>query len=260
MHGNRLAIADFDGIHLFEGMSGVSRLVKLKYPRDVHFSTDGSLLVCSDIVNQALYTIDWNRAEAQLQPVKKRISNIAFISPDVLLLFGASKVNRWKWNGKQFNPISLGIETVSTIWPRQYKIHRNGLLQVLASYGKMWPIQFDSFFNWLSGHQIPINRWIPKQECYRWRLVDEQDRVVEEFQEPIHNNSTPIYGDLAVVIQPKQEGSTLLQLWSYAPTWPNALAVGVVIYLVLFVVYRCVPTMKPSINTTEGSSLPHSEG
>lgn len=260
MHGNRLAIAGFEGIHLFEGLSGVSRLVRLKSPRDVHFSTDGSLLVCSENTAHQLYTLDWDRAEAQLQPVKKEMYSIAFISPDVLLIYDADKVNRWKWDGRQFNPISPGIKADSSVWPLQYKIHRCGLLQVLASHGKMWPIQFDTFFTWLSKHQVPMERWFPKEENYRWRLIDEQDRVVQEFQEPRHTNGIKIYGDLVVELQPQKEGGTLLQLGSHSPTWPNALAVGVVIYLMLYVVMRCVQTMKPSIISTEGSSLSDSGG
>jgi len=247
MHGNRVAIADSEGIHLFEGLSGASRFLKLKSPYDLHFSTDGSLLVCSEKNTQKLYTIDWDRAEAHIQPVNKRIYSIAFISPDVLLIFDTSTVNRWKWDGKQFNAISPGIAAFSGIWPLQHKIHRSGRLQVLASGAIQWAPLFDTFFTWLTQHQVPVERWIPKEGWQHWRLVDEQDQVVQEFDEPRNTNGYKIYDDLVVEPQPQKDGSTILQLWSHAPMWPNALAMGMITYLLLYVGMRCVQTMKPSI-------------
>ena len=260
MHGNRLAIAAFEQIHLFEGVSGISRIVTMKHPRDIHFSTDGSLLVCSENVAHKLYTIDWDRAEAHLQPVNKRIYSIDFISADVLLIFDATTVNRWKWDGKQFKPVSPGVESVSSVWPLQYKIHRSGLLQVLASWDRRWSPQFNNFFTWLSQHQVPVERWFPKEEWNHWRLVDEQDQVLQEFHEPSHVNSTPIYSDLGIEIQPQQDGSTILQLRSLGLMWPNTLAMGIISYMVLYVALRCVQTKNPAIIPAEGSSISHSGG
>ncbi len=102
---------------------------------------------------------------------------------------------------------------------------------------KDWPLQFKSLFQWLADKKLPIERWVPKQYYRHWVVLDNQDQIQREYYETDRNRRRELYDHFAVEVEPdKQYATSTITFWNEHPVWPNALAVGVVLYLLLYVV------------------------
>ncbi len=241
---NRLALAEKDQIRLIEGQEGRVRTIPYKYPTNLTFSPDGRWLVFSDLEYQ-LRILNWETGKL-VQPAgfSKKVYSLKFLSNDLLvvssLALAGQEVSRWKWDGERFHAVSPGIVLRSNLWPLFCKLDANGLLHVSTYYGEDWPLRWKPFFTWLQEHKFPIEKWYPLEIGSHWHVLDEQDRLIGEYFEPLTSSRSKINNQFAVEVRADEKASTTtITLWNVSPVWPNALALGMMVYLLIYVMVRC---------------------
>lgn len=240
-HGSRLAFAENGYIRLFDVSSRNERSLKLNSASCLTFSPDGKLLACIWGVG-TFYFIDWEKA-VLIEPIQpKPVASFCFINNDTLLLVHDQYINlgeinsRWRWDGVALRQVSPGIKrTTHSTWP-MVKNTPTGKIHLYAGAQKDWPLQLKSIFQWLTERKLPIDRWFPKQWRLHWLVLDDQDRITREYDELQSNYRHQLYDQLSIEIKPdKGYTSTTVTLWNGHPTWPNALAAGMMCFLLLYV-------------------------
>jgi hypothetical protein len=240
IHGNKIAMAESGWVKLFDADTHRERDFQIGAGDIIRFSSEGSLLVCTDSSHQKLINIDWETATHTQQSLNFRILSFNFISDDVMLIHDGNLAKRWKWNGREFSSISPGIAVAGNVMPVPFRKHRSGLLQLLAAFEADWPIHLKPWLAWLESKNIPVSKWYPKIKQGRWYLVDEHDQVVSEVNEPLFDSKIRIYDQFAVEFLPGTNGSKSILFWNTTPIWPNAMALGMMVYLMLYVAARCI--------------------
>ncbi len=249
-HRDRIALIDKEQVWLFNDKNDPGRSVPMKFAANLTFSPDGKWLVCTLVQSQQLYFIDWKTASL-IKPLNfdKMVHSLGFLSDDVILIseqhLSGQKVSRWRWDGKELHAISPGVVLRSNSWPLRFIQQSDGTLHVSVFIEKGWPKRWTSFFYWLLEKNIPIERWYPQEYQWHFHVLDSMDRPIREFEEPWQMKLLPAIKPYAVEIQPVNNSSmTVITLWNTSPTWPNSLAVGLLIYLALYTIARCCFTLS----------------
>ena len=136
--------------------------------------------------------------------------------------------------------VSPGIKLQSQQFMPLVKTISNGGLHLSVNSVKDWPLQFKAVLQWLADKSFPIERWVPKQYHRHWVVLNDQDQITREYYERNQSKRRQLYDHFAVEVEPdKQFATSTITFWNEHPVWPNALAVGVVLYLLLYVMVLC---------------------
>ncbi len=250
-HGNKLAFVEKASVHFYDIDTKIERSVRVGNVNCLTFSPNGKLLACVDWTNNTFHFIDWDKADL-IEPVgpPKTVVSFTFISNDTLLLvynrgkYGSNQQvhSRWRWDGAGLKQITPGITLASHQILPFFKATNNSELHLNADALKDWPLQFKSLFQWLADKTFPVERWFPKKVYRHWVVLDNQDHIQREYYE--NNQSSrrrELYDHFSVEVEPdKQYATSTITFWNEHPVWPNALAVGLVLYLLLFVMMRVI--------------------
>jgi len=242
-HGSKLAFVENETIKLFDVSTKIERSIKVTEPVDLTFSPDGRLLACVDRESHQFYFIDWDKGLlVKALGREKHVESFSFVSNNVVL-FVFKKANqeaehsRWHWDGVSLKQISPGIKMPNNQvfpflkGPFQSELHVSTLTL------RDWHSQLKPIFQWLADKKLPIERWVPKQYFRRWVVLDDQDHIKREYYEGGDRTERhALYDHFSVEVEPaKQYATSTITFWNEHPIWPNALAVGVVFYLMLYV-------------------------
>ncbi|MFT3882791.1 MAG: hypothetical protein QM703_24450 [Gemmatales bacterium] len=244
-YGSKLAFVEGDYIKLFDVATNTERSISVRSEAAcLEFSPDGKLLGCVSKNSTVLNFIDWDKA-VLIEPVtsKKPVTSFSFITNDTLLLahdqplLDADSFHaRWRWDGKELKQISPGIKLKSRQSLPVVKMTANGELHLSFYAVTDWPLRFKSLLQWLADKKIPIEKWVHRQIYDHWVVLDDQDRLQREYYEEDRYLRRVLYDQLSVEVEPdKQFTTSTITFRNEHPVWPNALAVGVVIYLLLYV-------------------------
>lgn len=243
-HRDRVAIGGADQLWLLEGKAGQGRTVQLKNAMNMKFSTDGRWLACTDAASLLCF-IEWETGMVK-RPVgfTNQVHSLAFISNDTVVLsmsmLAGQEVSRWRWDGETLHPVSPGIVLPSNMWPLFSKHDPNGRLHISVQTNEDWPLQMKPLLSWLEAHQVPIAQWFPRENGFHWHVLDDKDRSVREYHEPRQNKYIQLNHPYALEIRPGvRSAGTIVVVWNTSPVWPNALALGMVVYILLYVIVRC---------------------
>ncbi|HQR05880.1 MAG TPA: hypothetical protein PLN21_03605 [Gemmatales bacterium] len=239
---SRVAFTEGVFIRMFDINTKKERSIKVGNTQCLSFSPDGKLLACVDRGNDTFYLIDWENA-VLIEPLQsaKKVSSFCFLTNDSLLLAHDSSRNemvhsRWRWDGSSLKQVSPGVRLSSQQFMPLVKPNHTDELHLSVNSVKDWPMQLKSLFQWLADTKFPIERWIPKQYRRHWVVLDDQDHIQREYYESNQGRRHALYDQLSVEVEPdKQFGSATITFWNEHPVWPNSLAVGVVLYLLLYV-------------------------
>ncbi|MFT3878412.1 MAG: hypothetical protein QM703_01990 [Gemmatales bacterium] len=244
-HRDRVAIGGAEQVWLLEGKTAQARTVPIKNPGNLKFSLDGRWLACTDY-ESLLCFIDWKTGKV-VRPLgfTKQVYSLGFITHDTVVLsmsvLAGQEISRWRWDGEMLHQLSPGIVLSSNMWPLLHKSHPNGLLHVCVNTNEDWPLHLKPLLVWLEEHHVPISRWFPREHGFHWHALDDKDRIVREYHEPIESKGIQLNQQYAVEIRRvDQSSATIVALWNTSPVWPNALALCMVIYLLLYVFARCM--------------------
>lgn len=246
-HGEKVALIEKEKIILLDTGTRLERSLNSAFPKCLAFSPDGSQLAYVDRSLHKLFFIDWDQGVA-IQPEMPEcwVVSFCFVANDTLLVSycnpesrGLPKFARWRKNGVNMTQITPGIPLLIEQHVPYAKIVA-GALHVKVSEIHEWPVHYRSFFNWLAEKKIPIEDWFPKQSWQRWYVLNDQDQIVSGYDKR-NGQRNEIYDHLSVEFELRAQG-TIIRLWNEHPVWPNALAAGLILYLFLYVLRRCVAT------------------
>ncbi len=241
-YGNKLAYVGHGFIHLFDVVANTDRSLRIGNAACLAFSPDGKLLACVDRLTKTFYFIEWEKAEL-IEAIQSETSveSFTFAINDTLLLAHDRIDNfavhsRWHWNGTVLNQVSPGIKLYNKQIMPMVKNNHDGKLHLSVNQVKDWPLLFKSIFQWLTDKQFSVEHWVPKQYYRDWVVLDNQDQIQREYYEAERSKRRELYDHLSVEVEPdKQFATSTITFWNEHPVWPNALAVGMVLYLLLYV-------------------------
>lgn len=245
-YGSKLAFVEGDYIRLFDVATNTERSICVRSEAAcLEFSPDGKLLGCVSKNSTVLNFIDWDKA-VLIEPVTSHqlVTSFSFITSDTLLLaherpsFDANNLYaRWRWDGKVLKQVSPGIKLMSRHTLPVVKMTANGELHLSFYAVTDWPLPFKSLLQWLADKKVPIEKWVHRQIYDHWVVLDDQDRLQREYYEADRYSRRPLYDHLSVEVEPgKQYATSTITFWNDHPVWPNALAVGLVLYFLLYVI------------------------
>lgn len=246
-HGYKVAFFEGEKLILYDLKKKTERSIPLTDADSLAFSPDGSMLACKADYN-VLTLIDWDQG-APICPLSngKYIGSFCFIANDVLLILEHSISDwgvhrRWRWNGSSLLPISPGVKLPSRTTLIDIKQSADGTLHLVMDYLLRWPTKFDSIFEWLTEKGIPVERWFPKSLHKLCVVLNNQDQILRQYYEDIaqdRGRRIKLYDQLGIDFE-SQEQRTIIRFWSNYPVWPNATAAGLLVYLGLYVIIRCI--------------------
>lgn len=244
---HRIAFFESESICLFDTQTGIERKIVLQpfiKMLAIEFSPSGKWL---GVVfnNNTLWLIEWSKGKLiDAFPEGKEVHACSFLSEDTILLstsgpFPGSEHTRYQWDGSKLKQISPGykLNQFELTWiSRLNKTHQ---LHFLTHSSNDWPKSLRRMLQWLTRWNLPVERWYPKKRLEHWVVLDEQDQIIDRYDKP-YSARHALTEHLSVEIdtKPGKPGATI-RLWNLAPIWPNAVAIGLVMYLLLYVTGRC---------------------
>lgn len=246
-HGSKLAYLEAGLVRLFDVAANTDRTVKIGTPTCLTFSPDGKLLACVSRSTNTFYFIDWEKGEL-IEPIKSDawVHSFCFITNDALLVTHDRRQqnsksdtivhSRWHWDGTELKQVSPGINLKSNQILPFVKYAPSGELHLSADELRDWPLQVKPLLQWLADKKVPVEKWLPKTGYRRWLVLNAHDQIEREYYVSSRNERRDLYDQLSVEMKPEPGyASSVITLWNEQPVWPNALAVGVVFYLMLYV-------------------------
>jgi len=242
-HGNKLTYVGHGFIHLFDVVANTDRSLRIGNAVCLTFSPDGKLLACVDRLTKTFYFIEWEKAELiEAIQAETSVESFTFATNSTLLLVHDridrfAVHSRWHWDGTLLKQISPGIKLDDMQIMPMVKSRHDSELHMSVSQEKDWPLRFKSIFQWLTDKQFSVEHWLPKQYYRHWVVLNDQDQIQREYYERGERKGRrELYDHFSVEVEPdKQFATSTITFWNEHPVWPNALAVGVVLYLLLYV-------------------------
>lgn len=257
-HHDKLAFFEKGHVILFDLRTRKERAIKTGGRPFLMFSSDGSLLACLSDLGGKLRLIDWQSGELRTAlPESMDVGCYRFLNNDTLLagvqVGRETKYSRWRWDGQSMKPLTPGIVLATQVFFPSVKIQGDMSItkecHVCVSDAIDWPLLISPLFKWLEAKNIPIERWVGKNGYKHWFVLDQQDRIVNQYYEQSLHKHRELYQSLTVESQYNEHGLSIFRLWNHAPRWPNALAAGMLVYLAGYVAMRCWRNNYPPLMT-----------
>lgn len=246
LHGSKYAYVENSRLTLMDNNRNKSHVLNMPGADHLQFSPDGKLLAA--IQQNELALINGESAKVlSLLRDQKKIVTFRFISNDTLLItFNSNdeyfEHSRWRWNGTNLLQISPGVRQEQCFINPKIKIFPIGEIHLCTNPEFRWPPPLHPFLNWLTEKGVTVERWLSRKNYDRWILIDESNQVQQVYFE-LHTSRRPLFDSLSAEVSQGATSATI-RLWNEHPFWPNALAAGVLLYLFLYVLKRCLATSQ----------------
>jgi hypothetical protein len=162
------------------------------------------------------------------------------------------QLERWKWDGGttlrrdrrlELFPIDASGD-YGKFTGNTFKLNAHGQLIIDLFPRHTWPRGLRSFFTWLEEKKWKVDNLFPKDMFVVRHVIDDDFREVSR-EEATRSNSVPSSQNTAIHYKHIQYLGGPLKLSSYRthPQWPNALAIGIVTFLLchIYLLARRLP-------------------
>jgi hypothetical protein len=152
------------------------------------------------------------------------------------------QLSSWRWNGEYLQSDSSAFSTEggqgSHLIGGMLIMEQRDCIHVasFAYYG--WPSSISFVCGWLQSKGVNVNNWLPLKTRLLWHVLDKENHEISRYQQ-LAMVSTPLSSRLSVNYRDSNEKNTRIELWVTSPRWPNLLALGMMVYLLLYIIARC---------------------
>jgi len=208
--GNYIAYLGQDGVHMIDCKTKKNTLAlgrdKSESASSISFQRDGKLLL-------------------------SRYSSKAF------------RVSRWRWNGECLQSDSTVFSTEggqgSHFIGSMLMKEQTGCVHVASFVYLGWPSSINVICGWLQSKGVNVKNWLPLKTRLQWHVLDENHREINRYEE-LALGHKPLSTRLSVNYYGLNEKNTRIEVWVTSPQWPNLLALGMMVYLLIYVLALCM--------------------
>jgi hypothetical protein len=198
------------------------------------------------IQESVLQILDWDSgsilAQQQLTGKKHKMQLARDGSILILRTDPAMAISRWNWTGSQITLITPET-AIPEIKDRRLGFRQDitGRVQVAKEAHVDWPKPYRAICHWLANIGISVKKWLDIDGLFTWCVLNDQFEVLFEYEESARrSNGLYLNKQLLVEYGDPRFGEGMINVTRYAHAWPNALAMGVVVYLLIYVLARCL--------------------
>jgi len=245
VRGNQVAIPTPTQLILFD--SNVRKLRKYELPdiSSSHISPDGKWVVITQ--RKALRILDWESGKVlATQKLKGSRFKLCFDKQGSMILLEAFPdivLSRWSWDRREIKLLKketrLEQQTARSLDVVLWHTDSSGKLHMTNGWKRDWPQHYRALCERLSQWGVNVSSYYDKQFLKPGYVLDENFAVLSRYEEPL-------YGGMNIDDRWKVEytnpavpnGSIIVR--HQGPIWPNAMAIGVVFYLLIYVLALCL--------------------
>lgn len=244
--GNRVAIVTERDLWLFDEKHAEGRSLNIVGIECLEVSHDGKWIAYSG--QDGVYIIDWetgNNLQALESAKAEAVFSMAFQRDGRLLLAnysGGFRMSRWRWNGKTLqldSPVFVALDRIGGGPIQPLRIIDEGSHCHVASYAYVgWAAEIRTACQWLESQGWNVQRWLPRETRLVWHVLDNDNYELRRYEQAAFR-AIALSNRLSVNYFGENLKTDRIEVWVTSPRWPNLLALGIVVYLLLYVMMRC---------------------
>lgn len=244
--GNRAAIVTERDLWLFDENHAEGRNFNIMGIECLEVSHDGKWIAYSG--QDGVHIIEWDTGNNQLvleRGKTEEVSSMAFQRDGRLLLAnysGGFRLSRWRWNGTTLQPVApifVALDRIGGEPIQPLGIIEEGSRCHVASYAYVgWRAEIKSVCQWLESQGWNVQRWLPRETRLVWHILDDDNRELQRYEKAAFPAIT-LSDRLMVNYFGENLKADRIEVIVTSPRWPNLLALGMVVYLLLYVFMRC---------------------
>ncbi|HQR42669.1 MAG TPA: hypothetical protein PLX97_08290 [Gemmatales bacterium] len=249
-YGNKAAICTKDGLQLFEAGKSEHRHIPVENALSVRFLPGSNLMVC--VAGTLIHVFEWSTGK--LLYTSEPTSNATYIeckaSGEIIISRGEpnnqTSIERRRWDGRKLVItthrvfLTKPLASFGMISSRLQFEDDAGRLHTAPYVGEEVPAPWRDWIPWLKDKVgLSLGKYYDKKTLYHWYVL-RSDNTVERQYEGDSGEVHSLGGSSHLLVKTRYDNATKTQstfVLSTIPAWPNALAISLTVYLLLYV-YR----------------------
>jgi hypothetical protein len=253
LHQDKVIVSQHGSVIYFDKADPRQRSIKIEGDAQVQFLPDHQhFLICEQT---HLKLVEWQTgkvvAQASLPANRQRRVDrlVVYKSNEFLVGYYVDKpqlqLDRWRWNGQDQLRLegTVALQSPGNVPQGQvggsgFEVNRQGQLLISVFAADTWPAVLRPLLAWLENKQWNVSKLIPKETLLTQFTLSDDLRVLSR-EEVVSGLTIPL--DASTGLRFKRVSSTgerMLVAIRTQPQWPNALAVALVCYLLIYVYFN----------------------
>lgn len=244
--GNRVAIVTERDLWLYDEKHVDGRSLNIVGIECLEVSHDGKWIAYSG--QDGVHIIEWETGNNQLaleSGKTEAVFSMSFQSDGRLLLAnysGGFRMSRWRWNGKTLQPVApvfVAFDRVGGGPIGRLRLKDEGSRCHVASYAYVgWPAEIRTVCQWLESKGWNVQKWWPRETRLVWHVLDNDNHELRRYEQAAFR-AIALSDRLSVNYFGDNLKTNRIEVWVTSPRWPNLLALGIMVYLFIYVIVRC---------------------
>jgi len=240
VRGDRIAIVTTRDLWLIDERNVQGRSFNIVGIECLQISYDGKWVAYFG--QDGVHIIEWETGKNHLvlESDKTNYFSLMSFQRDGRLLLASYdsgfRMSRWRWDGKRLQQVTPEFVAYDQIGGGPFGtllIKEEGSRCHVASYAYVgWPSEIRTVCRWLEAQGLNVKKWLPYETRFAWHVLDDDNHELSRYEQAAFG---PII--LSDRLSVKYMGS--IELWVTSPRWPNLLALGMMVYLLIYVIVRC---------------------
>lgn len=252
-YGNKAAICTKQGLLLYETNKSEPRFIAIENAISINFLHEAKFMVC--LTDSQIHVIEWSSgkilySEACPSDVRHKIYIHIMPSSDIIInreeANHETSIERKRWDGRQ-----LVVRTRKYYFVRPPPGYLNvmGQMQYEDDAGRLHtalyvafsiPAPWRDLLPWIKAKTgLSFEKYFEQRRLYVWFVLG-RDNTIQQRYEDDANKIHSLHGASHLLVKTRYSKDAKLQttfVISTIPAWPNALAISLTVYLLLYV-YR----------------------
>ncbi|MFT3878411.1 MAG: hypothetical protein QM703_01985 [Gemmatales bacterium] len=245
VRGEKVAIPTPTQLLLFDSRTRQLRKFELAEINSAHISPDGNWVAVTQ--KSALLILDWESGKVLAsQKLRGRKYKLSFDRQGSLTLLGNNPgilLSRWKWDGREIKVLKketrIEMEAVMSLDQIDWCEDGNGNWHITNGRMRNWPQQYRALCERLVQWGFMVSSYIEMQFIKTGLTLNENFETISRYEEPYYG-SLNINDKVDVEYTNPAISNGSIMVRRHGPLLPNALAIGMVVYLLIYVMVRCM--------------------